>query len=100
MAVIAPFWLIFIALLSRFFEARNAVVLSLLLPVLSGVILGLLTKSGVPRYEQIFSYFGAINFRMIAFPSIALDIYYDFFSTHNHTYFCQVSFMKRFSDSP
>ncbi len=100
LALFAPFWLIYIALLSRYFETRTAVVLSLLLPVLSGVILVLLTKSGVPRYEQIFSYFGAINFRMIAFPSIALDIYYDFFSTHNHTYFCQISFMKRFVDCP
>jgi hypothetical protein len=98
LALFAPFWLIYIALLSRFFEARTTVALSLFLPVLAGVILVLLVKSGVPRYEQILSYFGAINFRMIAFPSIALDIYSDFFSTHNHTYFCQISFVKRFVD--
>jgi hypothetical protein len=32
---------------------------------------------------------------MMAVPSIAMDVYNDFFSTHDLTYFCQISFLKR-----
>jgi len=93
LALFAPFWLLFVALLSRFFDARTTVVLSLLLPLSAGVIMALLFSSGVlPR--AFATYFGVINFRMIAFPSIAIDIYSDFFSTHDLTYFCQISFLK------
>jgi hypothetical protein len=37
---------------------------------------------------------------MIAFPSSALDFYNDFFSKHDLTYFCQISFLKRLVDCP
>ncbi len=37
---------------------------------------------------------------MIAFPSIAIDIYNDFFSTHDHTHFCQIIFLKPFVNCP
>jgi hypothetical protein len=100
LALFAPFWLLYVALLSGYFEARITVVLSLFLPALSGIVLVLLVKSGVLRSAQIIDYFGAINFRMIAFPSIALDIYNDFFSTHAHTYFCQISLVRRLVDCP
>ncbi len=98
LALFAPFWLLFLALLSRFLEARTSVVLSLFLPVLCGVIL--MALPGAVRYQHILDYFGAINFRMIAFPSIALDVYNDFFSTHDHTYFCQISFLKPLMHCP
>ncbi len=94
LAIFAPFWLLFLTLLSRFFEARTAVVLSVFLPVSAGVILALLVKSGALQFAQILAYFGTVNFRMIAFPSIALDLYNDFFSTHSLTHFCQISFLK------
>jgi hypothetical protein len=94
LALFAPFWLLFIALLSRFFEARTTVVLSLLLPLSAGVMLALLFSSGVLPAAYFATYFGAINFRMIAFPSIAIDIYNDFFSAHDLTHFCQISFLK------
>jgi hypothetical protein len=100
LALFAPFWLLFLVLLSRFFQARTAVVLSLFLPILTGVILAVLVKSGAFSYEQIKEYFGAVNFRMIAFPSVALDLYNDFFAAHDHTYFCQISFLKPFVDCP
>jgi hypothetical protein len=100
LALFAPFWLLFLALLSRFFEARTSVVLSLFVPISAGVVLAALVKSGVFRYEQIEQFFGTINFRMIAFPSVALDVYGDFFSTHAHTYFCQIFFLKPFVDCP
>lgn len=100
LALFAPFWLLFLALLSRFFEARTTVVLSLFLPVSAGVVLVLLLKSEALSYQQIINYFGVINFRMIAIPSIAIDVYNDFFSTHDLTYFCQISFLKPFVNCP
>jgi hypothetical protein len=53
MALLAPFWLLFVAALSRFFEVRIAVVLSLFLPLLAGILLMLLYKSEVLSHEQI-----------------------------------------------
>jgi hypothetical protein len=100
LTLFSPFWLLFLALLSRFFEARTSVVLSLLLPALAGVILMLLFESGVLRHALVIDYFGAVNFRMIALPSVVLDYYNDFFSTHDHTYFCQIAFLKPFVDCP
>jgi hypothetical protein len=100
LALFAPFWLLFLALMSRFFEARICVVLSLFLPISAGIILVLLFKSGALSLEHMISLFGAINFRMIALPSVALDIYNDFFSTHHLTYFCQISVLKPFVDCP
>ena len=35
-----------------------------------------------------------VNFRMIATPSNAMDIYNDFFSRHDLTYFCQIRILK------
>jgi hypothetical protein len=100
LALFAPFWLVFLALLFRFFEARTAVVLSLFLPASVGVVLALLYKSDLLSFEPMIYYFSAINFRMIAFPSIALDVYNDFFSTHDHTYFCQILLLKPFVTCP
>jgi hypothetical protein len=100
LALFAPFWLLFTALLSRFIEARTAVVLSLFLPTLAGVILAFLVDTGALTHDLMMKYFNVVNYRMIAFPSIAIDIYNDFFSTHRHTYFCQISFLKTLVDCP
>jgi hypothetical protein len=99
-ALFAPFWLLFLALLSRLFEARTAVVLSLLLPISAGICLVFLFKSETLSNPQIINYFGAVNFRMIAFPSVALDVYNDFFSTHDLTHFCQITLLKPLVDCP
>jgi hypothetical protein len=100
MVLFAPFWLLFLALLSRFFDARVSAVLSLFVPILFGIFLALLVKFGVLSFEQIVYYFGSVNFRMIALPSIALDLYSDFFSSHDNTYFCQIQVLKPFVDCP
>ena len=96
-ALFAPLWLMFLALLPRFFDLRTSVVLSLFVPISVGVVL--VAVDGF-SYGPIKQYFGAINFRMIAFPSVALDVYGDFFSTHDRTYFCQISFVKPFMSCP
>jgi hypothetical protein len=60
----------------------------------------MLFKFNLISYELMRNYFGPINFRMIAIPSSALDFYNDFFSTHDITYFCQISVLKPFADCP
>jgi hypothetical protein len=100
MALFAPFWLPMLALSSRFFEARITTVLSLFLPVSAGVILTTLFMSGALPFARIISYFGTVNFRMVAFPSIALDLYGDYFSSHSLTHFCQLFLLKPFVDCP
>jgi hypothetical protein len=100
LTLFAPVWLLFLALLSRFFEARFSVVLSLFLPLLGGVVLAFLLKAGAFPLAPFLTYFGAVNFRMVAFPSLAIDIYNDFFSTHDHTYFCQIYLLKPLVNCP
>jgi hypothetical protein len=83
-----PLWLLTITGLSRIFEIRTAAILTLFLPVLGGVIL-LVLFGEVAR-----PYFDLVNFRMVAVPSSAMDIYNEFFRAHDLTYFCQITFLK------
>jgi hypothetical protein len=92
--LLAPFWLIGILLLTKFFEVRIAVVLSLLGPIFVTVVLiGIFNEHAGPLLSTI-------NFRMIAIPAVAMDVYSDFFSRHDLTYFCQVSFLKSVMHCP
>lgn len=100
LALLAPAWLLFLAVLSRFFEARAAIVLSLLLPLLGGLVTAGLLELGVVDQSRTSFLFGVANFRMLAVPAISLDLYNDFFSRNPHTYFCQISFLKPFVDCP
>jgi hypothetical protein len=88
LALFAPIWLVGILFLSRVVRARSAVVLSLLLPILAALILVMLFP------DKTVLLFATVNFRMIAIPATALDIYSHFFSSHEITRFCQISFLK------
>lgn len=93
-ALLTPLWLVFMLALSRIFAARAAVIWSLLGPAAAGLVLfALLGAHAAP-------YVNTINFRMIAIPSVALDVYHDFFSRHDLTYFCQISFLKPIMHCP
>jgi hypothetical protein len=94
LAFFAPAWLLAIALLSKIFEARMTVVLSLLLPALVGVVLVVLFN------KAVFAYYDLVNFRMIAVPSNAMDLYGEFFSNHELTHFCQIRILKLLVDCP
>ena len=94
LAFFTPLWLIVMAVLSKLFGARIAVVLSLLGPTLTGVVA--FTVLG----NQAADYFGVVNFRMSAIPSNAMDVYNDFFSRHDLTYFCQISILKPLINCP
>lgn len=92
----APFWLSFLWLLASYTEARVTVILSLLVPILVGVLLATLFSMDAISYAHLMDYFGSVNFRMIAFPSISLDVYNDFFSRHEVTHFCQISLIRSY----
>ena len=95
----AGVWLPFLFILFSLLEARRATVLSLLLPMLGGLIVLLLTYVGLP--DKIFALvFGGVNYRMLAFPAIALDRYLDFFAHHDLTHFCQVGIVRSFTGCP
>lgn len=99
-ALFAPFWLLFLAFLSKFLEIRASVILSLLLPMSFGIIFRLLSAIGAVPMALETQYFGAINVRMVAMPSIAIEVYNNFFSTHDLTHFCQITIVKPLVDCP
>jgi hypothetical protein len=94
LALFTPFWLVAMLLLSKLVEARVTVVLSLLVPILAGILLISLFK------EHAALYFSIANLRLVAVPAIAMDVYNDFFSRHDLTYFCQISALKQFMHCP
>jgi hypothetical protein len=89
-----PAWLLTIALLSRILTTRITVVVSLLLPMAVGAVLVIsFGMAAVPVFDLV-------NFRMVGVPSTALDIYNDFFSRNDLTYFCQITFLKQVMACP
>ncbi|QAU45938.1 hypothetical protein [Bradyrhizobium guangzhouense] len=100
LALFAPVWLIILTAVTQFFTARIAVTLSLLVPILFGVLLARLFDMNAISYQQFIAYFSLVNFRMVALTSSALDFYNDFFAHHDLTWFCQVNILKSFIDCP
>ncbi|MET4259625.1 hypothetical protein ABIC09_004583 [Bradyrhizobium sp. S3.12.5] len=94
LALFAPCWIVALLILLKWVKARAAVILSLLVPLLTGILL--ISLFG----QHAASYFSLVNFRMIAIPSVAMDVYHDFFATHDLTYFCQMSPLKRVMGCP
>jgi hypothetical protein len=93
-AFFAPVWLVAMASLSRIAGTKVAVILSVLIPASVGVVLIFLFNGHAVLSEIAVSYFKIVNFRMIAIPSVAMDLYNDFFSKHELTHFCQMWFLK------
>jgi hypothetical protein len=90
--LVAPF-MIFMAAISSRFEARTCVILSLLVPL----IVGLLAVVGVESTDATSArsvIFMILNFRLLAIPAISLEHYFAFFSDHPLTHFCQISLLK------
>jgi hypothetical protein len=100
LTLFAPLWLLFLAFLCRLVEARSAVILSLLLPTSVGVAALLLANAGFVPVKWAAQYFGIVNSRMVAMPSVALEVYNNFFATHPLTYFCQINVVKLVIDCP
>lgn len=100
MALLAPVWLVGLSILSRIIDCRTTVVLSVLAPLSIGVMIFVLFRSGVLPDRLSLSYFGLVNFRMIAVPSLAMEYYNFFFAQHDLTYFCQIQLLKPFLSCP
>ncbi|WP_051346123.1 hypothetical protein [Bradyrhizobium sp. th.b2] len=94
MALFAPFWLLLLALICKLAEVRLTTILSLFLPVFVGVAVVFLVKTGVIPFRPGMVYFGTVNNRMIAIPSLALEVYNNYFSAHPLTHFCQINVVK------
>jgi hypothetical protein len=86
LTLFTPAWLLFVACLARICAARTTVILSLLLPILAGLL--------IAAFKVWPAYFYVVNFRLITIPSSAMDIYNDYFSSHDLTYFCQIWAVK------
>lgn len=93
-AFFAPFWLIYMTVFSKALGNRIAVLLSLTLPILVGVILMMFFPAYAYPYHHI------VNLRLFAIPPNALDFYNDFFAHHAHTHFCQISFLHDVMSCP
>lgn len=93
--LLAPAWLVFVLALYAIFRPKTATALSMIMPIIIGAAGYYIVAS-----ELGYMAFGYINFRMIAIPSIAFDHYSHFFSTHPHTNFCQINFVRLFTECP
>jgi hypothetical protein len=80
------------AFLARIFGARTTVILSLLLPLLAGIL--------DAKFKVWPFYFYLVNARMIAIPSDAMDVYNHYFSSHDLTHFCQIRVLKPLVSCP
>ncbi|QPF88248.1 hypothetical protein IC762_24955 [Bradyrhizobium genosp. L] len=93
-------WLVVMTILSRIFELRIAVVVSLLAPLVAGLLAFMLFELEWVPYSATVPYFGLVNFRMVAIPSLAMDFYNDFFFKHDLTHYCQIGFLKSLVSCP
>jgi hypothetical protein len=88
LVLLVPLLMFFFCLLKRILDPRVMTILSLIVPVLLGIVfLGIFGERAV-------NLFGLFNLRLIAIPSSALDHYNDFFTLHDATHFCQISLIK------
>jgi hypothetical protein len=99
-AFFAPVWLVAMAVLSRIAGAKVTIILSVLIPALVGVVLVFLFNEHATLSRIAVPYFKIVNFRMIAIPSVAMDVYSDFFSKHEVTHFCQMWVLKSIINCP
>jgi hypothetical protein len=90
-------WLVFMAALSKLFEARFAAVLSLSVPLAIGI--GAIFASGSGFLTPLVI-MDMVDIRLYAIPAISLDHYYEFFSAHPLTHFCQINVLKGFYSCP
>ena len=96
----AGVWLPLLFILFSLFEARRAAVLSLLLPMLAGLVVVMADAMSACRTGFSQLVFGGVNYRMLAFPALALDRYFDFFAHHDLTHFCQIGIIRSFTGCP
>jgi hypothetical protein len=87
-------WLVVMVLLSRSLRPKIIITVTMLVPVLVGILLIGVYSTGVSGSDQALSYFKLVNLRMVAIPSLAMDYYNYFFARHDLTLFCQIRIVK------
>ncbi len=98
-------WLPYLFVVFRCFGPRRAAVVALLLPMVPGIIAysliehGWLSPGGAVERAVLFV-IGSVNVRMYAFPTIAMDVYSDFFAAHPLTHFCQIGIIRALVGCP
>ncbi|MCK1551526.1 MULTISPECIES: hypothetical protein [unclassified Bradyrhizobium] len=100
MTLFGPIWLVVLTIASRLIESRATVILSLLVPISVGVLFFALGDRGLQALDAPSAYFGLVNFRMAAIPSLAMDYYNFFFATHELTNFCQIRLLSALIGCP
>jgi hypothetical protein len=93
-AFFAAAWLLVVLAMSRFFQPKTTITVTMLVPVAIGLVLLGLYNERLISIEAAPSYFKVVNLRMIAIPSLAMDYYNYFFARHDLTFFCQVRIVK------
>lgn len=91
-ALLTPGWLLFVTLLGNIRDIRIAAIASLAIPVLAG--------SAAALFGSRNDVFDLLAFRMIDIPSAAPAVYNEYFTHHEQTYFCHLSFAKLMMTCP
>lgn len=96
-AAFAPLWLLFLLVLQRYSKPENAVILSVLLPLLVGLATLPIERA---LHHEVYRVFGLINFRMFGIASISMEVYNAFFFEHAPTHFCQIGVIRSLTGCP
>jgi hypothetical protein len=91
LSLFEPIWLLLLAVLALVARPRTAVILSLLIPIM----VALAAYSAGAHFL-----FGTLSLRLFAIPPVSLEHYFDFFSQHPLTNFCQISWLKSVMSCP
>jgi hypothetical protein len=98
--LLAVVWLPFLLVMFRIFEPKRAAVLALLIPMAVCLIAYAVIPDGNPAARLAAFALGSVNYRMFAFPAIAMDRYSDFFASHELTHFCQITVVRAIKGCP
>src|SRR5262249_10751179 len=83
----------------------RAVIYALLIPMVPGIAAYYLVEDGGISRDgtigRLASFLiGSVNVRLFAFPTIAMDIYSEFFTGHRLTHFCQIGILRTIFGCP
>lgn len=98
-------WLPYLFVMFRCFEPKRAAIYALLIPMLPGIVAynllqyGWLSPEGTIGRAALFV-IGAVNVRLFAFPTLAMNFYAEFFTAHPVTHFCQIGLIRAMMGCP
>lgn len=104
-AALAPFWIVYMFLIFRYFNENSAIrfYLALTAPFWIALLLYFLFPSGrtlTGGNLPVFAYINLVMFRQYGVSPNALGLYYTFFKTHPVTYWSQISGINFFLHYP